>query len=118
MANIPKDERQVNRAQKLYDQGVDQYLNIIEDLNKNIPDIYDIIQGYRMARPEERYQLTSSQYGALKDHFNLWLSNVQNPEKALAHINNELKKKYSKQKHPEGTSSNKPKLAVFSPTAR
>ena len=126
MSGITNEERKVARAQKLYNEGVDQYLKIIEDLNEKIPDIYDTIHGVAMGRKGKKYDVTSMQYGALKDQFHLWKSNIQNPEKAIAHLNNELRKKYQRQKKnanataeqkPKEEQSAAPKIALFSPKA-
>ncbi len=124
MPNITKDERKVNRAQRLYDDSVDKYLNLIEKINDDIPEIVDLLHGYAMGKKEEKYQLTSAQYGALKEQLNIWKANVQNPEKILANINNKLKKVHKTNKlgdDPKPSESekgsDKPNLAVFRPKA-
>lgn len=124
MAGIDKDSRKVKKAQELYDSGIDKYLQIMEGLNEEIIEINDILQGYAAGREEPQYQLTSAQYGALKDRFNMWLSNLKNPEKVLEHINEGLRKKHNqkgerKEGSPQSTQINKePVVAVFSPKAQ
>lgn len=122
MANISKDARKVNKAQKLYDESVDQYLDIIESLNSQIPEIYDILQGIAMGRTEDKYQVTSSRHAALKDQFNFWKENIKNPDKILANIDNELKNKFNAQskdskKSKIGEDDSRPKVVQFSSSA-
>jgi len=68
--------------------------------------------GYSKGRSEPKYDITSQQYSALKDQFNLWKSNLREPDKVLAHINEELRKKHNSSS-VDSAGSNKPKLAVF-----
>lgn len=118
MANITKDERRVNKAQVQYDQGLDLYQEMIDNITKDIPEICDILHGVAMGRTEAKYQVEDRQLKMLEKQLNVWKDNVKNPDKILAHINDELKKKFGSQKSPEqDNGSNKPKIAVFSPRA-
>lgn len=118
MANITKDERRVNKAQTLYDSSLEHYLAMIEKINQDIPEICDILHGVAMGRSEPKYQVDNRQITQLEKQLAVWKANVQNPDKVLANINDELKKKFGSQKSPDqDNSSNKPKLAVFSPRA-
>lgn len=126
MAGIDKDSRKVKKAQELYDSGLDKYLDIMEDLTDEIVEINDLLRGYAAGREEPEYQLSSAQYGALKDRFNMWLSNLKNPDKILEHINDELRKKHSQKGEVKGSDpkskstsiKKEPVVAVFSPKAQ
>lgn len=119
MANISKDERNLNKAQSLYDEGVNHYLAIAEKLNAEALDMFDILEGIRKGRPETKYQITPRQEKALNSQFKLWMSTVENPEKALSHLHGALKEKYTKApKQPKQTDQpTSPKIALFSPNA-
>ena len=117
MAGISKDMRKLNLAQSLYDEGVDKWLAIITELNSEVLEIHDILRGYAAGDKESKYQLTIAQHGALKDRFNFWASFMKAPDKAVAHINNGLKKAHSKNPNKSQTIK-KPQLAVFSPKAK
>jgi uncharacterized protein YukE len=121
MAGIDVDSRKVKKAQEIYDDGVEKLLNILFSLNEEIVEINDLLQGYASGREEAKYQLSSAQYGALKDRFNLWLSNLRNPDQVLAHINNELRNKHDTAKKGRGVSGKKdqkPVVAQFSTIAK
>lgn len=121
MAGIDVDSRKVKKAQEIYDDGVEKLLNILFSLNEEIVEINDLLQGYASGREEPKYQLSSAQYGALKDRFNLWLSNLRNPDQVLAHINNELRNKHDTAKKGRGVSGKKdqkPVVAQFSTIAK
>lgn len=119
MANITKDQRKVNKAQDLYDKGSEHYLNMIEMISKDIPEICDILHGVAMGKKGDKYKVSKERVASLKDQLNIWKANVQNPEKILAHIDNGLKKAYKKGQSKGGSNSkpSQPKLAVFSPKA-
>ena len=112
---IPVDEKKVNKAQRIYDSSVDQYLEMIEKINDDIPEIVDILHGIAMGREEPKYQITKQQHSAMKDQLNIWKANIHNPEKVLSHIHGELKKRYAKADQSNNQqSSNQPNIAVFS----
>jgi len=118
MANITKDERRVNKAQTVYDSSLENYLAMVDRINQDIPEICDILHGVAMGRTESKYQIDNRQLAQLEKQLNVWKANVQNPDKVLANINDELKKKFGSQKKPDKENSSTPKLAVFSPTAK
>ena len=116
MVAITKDERRVNKAQTLYDNGLDKYLDMIALIDKDVDNIKNLIHGYALGKPDVKYQLTVTQYNALKDQLNTWKAHNQNPEKVLSQINDGLKKKFGQQNNPVmGTT--KPNVAIFSPKA-
>lgn len=119
MANIPKDERNLNKAQSLYDKGVEHYLAITEQLNDEALEMFDILEGIRKGRTEDKYQVTPRQEKAIRSMFKLWMSTVENPEKALSHLHGALKEKYTKSpKRSDSTQkASKPSIALFSPNA-
>ena len=116
MAGITKDEKRVNRAQSLYDNGLDKFLDIITQIDKDIPEICDILHGSAMDKPDEKYQITKERRAALKDQLALWKANVQNPEKVLAQINDGLKKSHGTQTSPVA-GDGRPTIARFIPKA-
>ena len=116
MAGISKDARKVNRAQAIYDDGVNHWLAIIEDLNSEILEINDILRGYAAGDDDPKYKLTPAQQGALKDRFSFWASFMKSPERALAKINDGLKKQHTNSKSK--TQKSQPTLAVFSTKAK
>ena len=122
MAGISKDARKVNRAQKLYDDGLEKWLRDFKRINDSIDEINDLIHGYTMGKgaDDERYQLSTTRFNALKDQKSFWTSCMKQPEKWMAHINDGLKKEVlsSKSSTPSSNSSSQPQLAVFSSQAK
>lgn len=121
MAKLKKDEKKVQIAQHAYDDGVDHFLTIIQSLNIDIIEICDLIHGYTMRWDDEKYDLTNSQFNALKDQRTFWLSFVKAPDKVLEHINNELREKHRGDAESKSASSskknNKSNVAQFSMNA-
>ena len=121
MPRLNKDEKKVQLAQKAYDKGLDNFLTIIEDLNEEIIEINDILRGYAMGEDDPKYQISTQQHAALKQRFDLWKSFVQSPDKILAHVNNELRKKHKGDSGTAGGSEQgegkKPAPATFSTSA-
>jgi Mg2+ and Co2+ transporter CorA len=119
MANITKDSRRVNKAQEVYDDSLDNFLKMIEDINKDIPEICDILHGVAMGKTTGKYNVNARQLQQLEKQLSVWKANVQNPDKVLSSLNNELKKKFNSDKDQQ-KSSTKPKVAVatFSSTAQ
>lgn len=123
MPRLLKDERKVMQAQRIYDESVDNWLKMMDELNSNIMEIYDIISGYANGKKEEKYQLTPQQYSALKDQFNLWKSNLREPDKTIENIDNELRKKHKRRQAQTETNTEPkqkpvaqdatPRVAVF-----
>ena len=95
----------------------------IEDLNEEIIEINDILRGYAMGEDDPKYQISTQQHAALKQRFDLWKSFVQSPDKILAHVNNELRKKHKGDSGTAGGSDQgegkgkKPAPATFSTSA-
>jgi len=125
MARILKDERKVLNAQRIYDESVDNYLKIMNQLNAEIMDIWDIMDGYAKGKEDEKYNITAQQHSALKDQFNMWKANLREPDKILENIENELRKKHKRRQAEDGKKSKDditrgnapydatPKVAVF-----
>jgi chromosome segregation ATPase len=118
MATMPKDERKLLEAQRVYDDSLDKYLKMMKELTAEIEEINDLIHGYTMRKTDEKYQLTTPQYNALKDRFNFWKSNLQNPDKVLDHINSNLRNKNKNKNKSSDTPSDLPKVAIFNPKAQ
>ncbi|MCP3921279.1 MAG: hypothetical protein GY714_01710 [Desulfobacterales bacterium] len=117
MAGITKDARKLNLAQSLYDDGVNSWLAIIAELNTEILEINDILRGYAAGDTRKKYQISTKQHSALQDRFTFWTQFMKAPDKAVAHINDGLKKQNKKSSKNE-TIQHKPQLAVFSPKAK
>lgn len=118
MPSLKPDEKKVQIAQKLYDKGVDEFLSIISSIQVDIVEICDIIHGSTMdwgkdADPDNtddplhKYNISQSQYAALKEQRNFWLQFIRAPDKVLAHINNELREKHKADKTAKGGSPQK-----------
>ncbi|MCP4392708.1 MAG: hypothetical protein GY804_00280 [Alphaproteobacteria bacterium] len=118
MVGISKDARKLNLAQSLYDDGVDSWLAIVAELNIEILEINDILRGYAAGESDKKYQISSKQHSALQDRFTFWANFMKAPDKAVAHINNGLKKEHKKQSKKTETIQHTPQLAVFSPKAK
>lgn len=88
------DDRRVIAAQRTYDESVDNWIRIIGQLNSEILQIYDLMDGYAKGKTDEKYNISSQQYAALKDQFNLWKSNLREPDKVLEHLDANLKKQF------------------------
>ena len=117
MAGISKDARKLNLAQSLYDDGVDSWLAIIAELNDEILEINDILRGYAAGDDDKKYQISSKQHSALQERFTFWTAFMKAPDKAVAHINDGLKKQNKKSKKKD-IPTPRPQLAVFSPKAK
>ena len=120
MAGISKDERNLNKAQSLYDEGVEHYLSITERLNADALEMFDILEGLRKGLPDDKYQITPRQEKALNAQFKLWMSKVENPERAMSFLHGALKDKYTNapKQQEEQQSSEKTQFAQFSNIAK
>ncbi len=115
MPKLNKDEKKVQLAQKAYDEGLDKFLSIIAELNSEIVEINDLLRGYAAGDPDEKYQLSSAQYGALKERFALWKSFLTGPEKYIANVNNELREKHKAEKEEKSSTPAKKKTGNVIP---
>lgn len=117
MAGISKDARKLNLAQSIYDEGVDKWLAIMLKLSPDVEEMDDILHGYAMGKKDPKYKISMAQHSALKDRFNFWASFMKSPDKAVAHINDGLKKAHTKSPNTK-TKIEKTQLAVFSTIAK
>ena len=120
MVAITKDDRRVNKAQALYDSGLGKLQTLIEQIDRDIPEISDILHGHAMGKSDAKYQISKEVRSALREQLNLWKANVQNPERVLANINDGLKKSHGSSRINSGGvgGSSKPTLAIFNPKAQ
>ena len=93
------DDRKITKAQRIYDESVNTYLTQLDKLTSEMPEIMDIMYGYSRGYEEPKYRISAGQYSALKDMYNIWKSNLKEPDKVLENIGNELKRKYKERKN-------------------
>ena len=109
---ISKSETNINKAQRLADAKAEKDLEIHASID--IDHVRDILSGIAAGKTDAKYQITTQQYSALRDEFSLW--KAFNPDKILANQGGKVKERHKKT-NSENPSSNRPNIAVFSPTA-